>query len=134
MQASTKTAALATGLALLLFLLAFETQSPAAEEHKIRLQWAFGALTGPPDAPQLLSIEEKAVLHSGDRMKIFLQPLTDCHLYLVYQSSQGEMVVMLPVHGSGSHVAANARFTLPQGADWFRLDAVTGLEMFPRVL
>lgn len=130
MQAFHKSALLRIVLALMLLPVAFTIESPAVEEKEIRLQWAFGALTGPADNPQFLSISNNAVLHSGDRMKLFLQPQTDCHLYLFYRSSQQEWVVMLPAHGSGSRFTAGARITLPQGADWFRLDEVTGIETF----
>ncbi len=106
------------------------TQSTAAELEQIRLQWAFGALTGPDDNPQLLSIEEKAVLQTGDRMKIFLQPQTDCFVYLFYRSSQGELAVLLPPHVSGSRAAAGTRTMVPPGFDWFRLDDVVGTETF----
>ena len=102
----------------------------ATEATTIKFQWAFGALTGPEDNPQLLSIEENAVLHSGDRMKIFLQPQTECFVYLFYRSSQQELVVMLPARGSGSRAVAGTQTLVPRGPDWFRLDEVTGLETF----
>ena len=130
MHASPKISTLWVGLTLLIGLLAFATEGSATEAEQIRLQWAFGALTGSEDNPQLLSIEEQAVLHSGDRMKIFLQPKTDCHLYLFYHSSQEETVVMLPAKGAGSLIAADDRTTVPRGSDWFRLDEVTGQETF----
>jgi hypothetical protein len=117
----------------LLFLLVLQpagTQGTAAAGEKIQLQWAFGALTGPEDNQELLSIEEKAVLHTGDRMKFFLQPQTDCFVYLFYRSSQGELVVLLPAQGSESRSAAGTRTTIPPGIDWFRLDEVVGTETF----
>jgi len=130
MQASKTTAVLWVSLSLMAALLAFEPKSSAAEENKIRLQWAFGALTGPEDDPALVSIEETAVLRSGDRMKIFFQPQTDCHLYLFYQSSQAELMVLLPERGSGSRTTAGTRMMVPHGSDWFRLDEITGIETF----
>jgi hypothetical protein len=130
MRGLQKIAALWVGLSLLIILMADTTQSPAAEETEVHLQWAFGALTGPEDDPQLISVEKRSVLHSGDRMKIFLQPLTDCHLYLFYRSSQGEMTILLPTEGSGSRAAAGERITVPGGSQWFRLDEVIGLETF----
>lgn len=125
-----KSTALWVGLSLLIMLLAYSTESLAEDGQQIRLQWAFGALTGPENNPQLLSIEQNAVLHSGDRLKIFLQPQTDCHLYLIYRSSQNELVVMLPAQGSGSRTAAGVQHRVPGGSGWFSLDEVTGIETF----
>ena len=130
MQASTKAAVLWISLSIPIAVLTIGTQSPAAEGKEIRLQWAFGALTGPEENPRLVSIEEHAVLSSGDRMKIFLQPQIDCFVYLFYRSSQKELMVLLPARGIGSRATAGARTMVPTGSDWFRLDEVTGIETF----
>ena len=125
-----KSAAVAASLALLILWLVFPITPAAAEKKQIRLQWAFGALTGPEDNPQFLAIEEKAILHSGDRIKIFLQPETDCHLFLFYRSSQGELIVLLPEQGGASMTAAGIQKMIPDADQWFKLDTVTGRESF----
>ena len=102
----------------------------STQTARFEFQWAFGALTGRDDNPQLLSIEEKAVLQSGDRMKIFLLPQSDCFIYLFYRSSQGELAVLLPPQGAGSRASAGTRTMVPPGVDWFRLDDVVGIETF----
>ena len=130
MHTSAKTAVWWISLLFLIVLQAAGTQGPAAAGEKIQLQWAFGALTGPNDNPQLVSIEEKGVLQTGDRMKFFLQPQTDCFVYLFYRSSQGELAVLLPSRGAGSRAAAGTRTMVPPGIDWFRLDEVVGTETF----
>ena len=117
-------------VAILFWLCVPFALADSAQTARIKFQWAFGALTGPDTNPQLLSIEEKAVLQTGDRMKIFLQPQTDCFVYLFYQSSQGELLALLPAQGAGSRAAAGARIMIPPGIDWFRLDDVVGTETF----
>ena len=127
---SHNTAWICAVFAILFWLFVPFASADSTQTARFEFQWAFGALTGPDDNPQLLSIEEKAVLQTGDRMKIFLQPQTDCFVYLFYRSSQGELAVLLPPPGSGSRAAAGTRTMVPPGIDWFRLDDVVGTETF----
>ncbi len=125
-----KTIPLCAACAILYCLTLPPVWADSTQGTKISFLWAFGALTGPEKNSQLLSVDQNAVLHSGDRLKIFLQPQTDCHLYLIYRSSQNELVVMLPAQGSGSRTAAGVQHRVPGGSRWFSLDEVTGIETF----
>ena len=67
---------------------------------------------------------------SGDRLKLFFEPKSDQYFYLLHISSQGDLTPLFPVAAQPARVAARTQVFLPEGNQWFELDAHPGQEKF----
>jgi hypothetical protein len=121
-----------TVLLIILVSIIFSHSIPAAraEEDRLKIYWAFGALIGAQNQQQLIPIGRKTVLHTGDRMKILFEPQSECFVYLFYYSSQAELLMLFPSDPSGAHTQPGMKYSIPAGNQWFKLDDVTGIEKF----
>jgi hypothetical protein len=121
---------LVTGLVLMLAPPQPDLRAQQTEPKNLKLLWAFGAVVGAPDHRELVSITKDTVLHTGDQLKIYFESHTPCHVYLIYQSSQGHLTLLFPGDGTDSKVHPGSEFYIPEGELWFQLDAITGPEKF----
>jgi hypothetical protein len=119
-------------LFFILISILFAPSIPAAQaqESRLKFYWAFGALIGEQNQQRLISIGRKTVLHTGDRIKIQFEPVTECFVYLFYYSSQQELALLFPADPFGSHAVPGTKYSIPDKNQWFRLDDVTGIEKF----
>jgi hypothetical protein len=99
-------------------------------EDQLKIYWAFGALIGEQNQQQLISIGRKAVLHTGDRIKILFEPQTECFIYLFYYSSQAELAILFPTDPSSARILPGIKYSIPAKNQWFKLDDITGIEKF----
>ncbi len=118
---------LVAAISLFLFVNHF---AAAEEQPQVRFNWAFAALTGSGNNQTLIPVNKKTVLHTGDRLKILLEPLSEFYIYVFYNNSQGELVMLLPPDGFGTPVMPAIKYRVPDGNLWFKLDAFTGFEKF----
>jgi hypothetical protein len=108
--------------------------STYAQETKgnISFQWVFGSIKKAEDGPQFEVIKRDTVLKAGDQIKFFLNIESKCFVYLIYQSSQGDLSVLFPYRFKS--IADNnqnlGRHYIPKGDQWFELDEYTGTEKF----
>ncbi len=96
----------------------------------IRFRWSFCAQTGLEDRSEIVAITKDTPLRSGDRIKMFLQPVSTCYLYVLYYSSQGELSLLYPTNLSTREVPDANQILIPEGNHWLRLDGHTGPETF----
>jgi hypothetical protein len=110
----------------------YAQQNQALVDNKISFQWAFGAIKNTAVGPQFEIIQRDSLLKSGDQIKFFLSLNTVSYVYLIYQSSQQELIVLFPHRfnelGQGTQIGGN--HYIPQDDQWFELDETTGLEKF----
>ena len=111
----------------IVFLSGSEAQSQKPNVHFI---WAFGALVGSEQDPDLISIDRKTVLQSGDQIKFYVELLKDCYVYLFYYSSQGDLILLFPFQGDEGAGQLHREYYIPEGDAWFRLDDAVGKEKF----
>jgi hypothetical protein len=107
---------------------------PSDDDHVV-FGWAFGALvkTGKGTETRLESVTRDRALKTGDKFKMMVEPKKKCFVYVIYNSSQGEVKLLFPYNldqfDKGYEV--NKRYYLPGGdQDWFELDSHTGMETF----
>ena len=107
-------------------------QAKSTDEGRLVFQWAFGAIKNTGLGPQFDIITRDTMLRSGDQIKFFLKIEEKCFVYLIYQSSQGELSVLFPYRFR--RLADDYQITghhyIPKGDQWFELDQVTGTEKF----
>jgi hypothetical protein len=104
-------------------------QTPSSKSD-IGFLYAFGAYVGPQGKGKVVSVQDDTSLRAGDRLKLFFEPRTDLHFYLLHISSQGELTPLFPGQAQSAKVAAGTQLFIPAGNNWFELDAHPGQEKF----
>lgn len=129
----------AIGLLFMVFALLQSVTEPivshaqdTAPAEEIRLNWSFGAWVQTNSGHELISVDKDMTLRSGDRLKFFLEPLNDCHIYLIYHGSQDEMHLLFPTgkYTSLQDQDLQVPYLIPKGSGWFSIDSNPGLERF----
>jgi len=104
----------------------------SGEKENVRIHWAFGALTGPKNNRELISINKDSILKTGDQFKMMVELKSMCFVYLIYHGSNGEIQLLFP-HGLvqfNKNYYVAEKYYIPQGDLWFALDEHTGRETF----
>ena len=101
------------------------------ENENVQFKWSFGALVGKDK--KLVSITKDTVLKTGEEMKMYVELEKDCFVYLIYQSSKGEISVLFPNDGFRQFTEdykTGKPYLVPKGRGWFTLDKNVGTETF----
>ena len=110
----------------------FAQQEKGQIQNNVTFNWAFGAIKNTDAGPHFEAITRDTVMKSGDQIKLFLRVENKCFVYLIYQSSQGDLSVLFPYRfkllDNGYHISRN--YYIPKGDQWFELDEYTGTEKF----
>jgi hypothetical protein len=123
-----KFAALVVILALGLSAGADAQSRPGRSE--LHFLYAFGAQTGVQAGGKIIPVQNETTLRSGDRLKLFVEPKTELYFYLMHLSSQGDLTPLFPVDSKPARIAPGSQIFLPEGSQWFELDAHPGPEQF----
>jgi hypothetical protein len=81
---------------------------------------------------RLEPITQDTSLKSGDQMKMFIELNSKCFVYVLYQSSQGEIQLLFPfsLQQFEADYQVSKPYYVPKGDAWFQLDEKTGAESF----
>ncbi len=121
----------ATGLVILILGLSAGARAQSRPgTSELNFLYAFGAQTGAPPGGRIIHVQNETTLHSGDRLKLFVEPKAELYFYLVHLGSQGDLTPLFPVDSKPARVAPGAQIFIPEGSQWFELDAHPGLEKF----
>jgi hypothetical protein len=107
---------------------AFAQSRPGKSE--LNFLYAFGAQTGAQAGGKIIPVQNETTLRSGDRLKLFVEPKAELYFYLVHLSSQGDLTPLFPVSSKPARIAPGSQVFLPEGSQWFELDAHPGSEKF----
>ncbi len=91
---------------------------------------SFGAQIDAKGGGKVVPVQTESVLHTGDRLKLFLEPRSHLHLYLLHVGSKGELTPLHPVPPQSARIDPGAQKFIPEGTQWFELDSQAGLEKF----
>ena len=77
-----------------------------------------------------VEIRNGGVLQSGDMFRIRFELQKDAYVYLLALNSQGDLTKLFPGRDIGTPFRAKPHeyYTVPEGAEWFRLDDKVGME------
>ena len=107
-------------------------QNESQADNRIVFQWAFGAIKQTALGPQFEILQRDSALKSGDQIKFFLGLNDPSYLYLIYQSSQQNLIMLFPQRfkdlGQDKQIAGN--HYIPKGDQWIELDEYAGFEKF----
>lgn len=106
-----------------------QAQSPG-QPGDMQFLFAFGAVTGPEGKQKVLAIQNETLLRSGDRLKLYIEPKSAVHLYLLHLSAEGEIVFLYPGEGQSARILPGVAVHIPDMSSWFQLDTHTGYEKF----
>ena len=107
-----------------------KAEEPAGDN--ISFRWAFGALVGPEQGRKFVPIVADTALKTGDQLKFMLELHKTCFVYLIYQSSQGDMSLLFPyqINKAGNNYELMKMYYTPRDDSWFELDDKSGTETF----
>jgi len=125
--AGLRTVKFAAGVGILIAGLsvgAYAQNRPSKSE--LNFLYAFGAQAG----GKIIPVQNDTTLRSGDRLKLFVEPKAELYFYLVHLSSEGDLTPLFPVDSKPARIAPGSQVFLPEGSQWFELDAHPGPEKF----
>lgn len=106
----------------------------AAQEpsRPISFRWAVVGKTMIDGKKTIVNIQRDTTLYTGDSFKMLVQPLSQCHVYVIFQDSRGGMTLLFPYSSQeiGTTVSTDVSYTMPPGRLWYSLDSNTGREIF----
>jgi hypothetical protein len=122
-------------LVLIFIAMSFFCASSKAEDQagdNLAFRWAFGAMVGPMQERKFVPITADIALKTGDQLKLMLELHKNCFVYLIYQSSQGDMNMLFPyqLDQFGRDYKLMKTYYVPRDDTWFELDDKSGTEIF----
>ena len=101
-------------------------------DKKLNFHWTFGAIKMTEQGAQFETVTRDTVMNSGDQIKFYIKLTSDCFVYLIYASSQGELSILFPQRfkpeDGGTH--SDSPYYVPEERQWFELDRHVGSEKF----
>lgn len=109
----------------------FHLQAQGPEEgENVAFRWGFGAFL---KSGNFVPITKDTTLQSGEEVKMVVELVKDCFVYVIYQSSKGEIYQLFPYETSqflSNDYVKGKNYYIPKGRSWFKLDNNTGRETF----
>jgi hypothetical protein len=112
-------------MAALILSVLFVPVFSADAESTIRFTWAFVYQGSGQQARAIDYSEDIVRLQSGDKLKMYLRPLSTCYFYVYLHDAQKNLRILFMEAGH-----AGKSYTLPQEESWFYLDEHGGIELF----
>jgi hypothetical protein len=100
------------------------------EGENVAFRWGFGAFL---KSGKFVPITRDTTLQSGEELKMVIELVKDCFVYLIYQSSRGDIHQLFPYETSqflSNDYVKGKNYYIPKGRSWFKLDTNTGRETF----
>lgn len=96
----------------------------------LKFNFAFAALSGSGESPRLVSVESAHRLNSGDRLKLYLEALSEAYFYLFHVDPGGFLSRLFPYNHQSAILTLDQKVIIPGGNQWLELDENTGMEIF----
>jgi hypothetical protein len=102
----------------------------AQTSENVAFKWAFGALTGP--AKTFVPISRDTVLRTGDEVKMLVELVRECYVYVVYEGPNGELSLLFPysIKQFSTDYETGKNYYVPKGRSWLTFDKTLGKEKF----
>lgn len=96
----------------------------------LQFNYAFVALTNAGDRPQLVPVGSSHLMRSGDRLKLYIEALSECYFYLFHIGPGGILQRIFPLSPQKARLPIEREISIPEGDKWLELDSETGMEKF----
>lgn len=116
----------------LTFLLAPCGAGAQGSEGSVAFRWAFGVLAGQGSDRRLESVTQDRALKTGDQLKMYVEPVRMCFVYVIHHTSQDEVSLLFPysLEQFDRDYVVSGKYYLPRGHTWYELDRSPGVEAF----
>ena len=117
-------------IALAALLCAAVVGASAQTNENVAFKWAFGALTGP--AKTFVPISRDTMLRSGDEVKMLVELVRECYVYVIYAGPTGEISLFFPYSFQqfSTDYEVGKNYYVPKGRTWLTFDKTAGKETF----
>jgi len=105
-------------------------QGSPSGPNALNFLFAAGAQLAKQADAKPVPVETHSVLHSGDRIKFFLEPKSDAYFYLFHLGPHGNLSLLFPPDLRKAPAPPGQPTYVPEGSLWFELDATSGTEKF----
>ncbi|MEE9225028.1 MAG: DUF4384 domain-containing protein [Bacteroidota bacterium] len=101
------------------------------EPTDVRFKWAFVGVLDPSGRKKVVSIGRDTVLASGDQFKLYVQPVTNCYVYMIWYDSKKDLHMMFPYDFEqfSTDWVEGKNYYIPKGREWYELDENKGREV-----
>jgi hypothetical protein len=96
----------------------------------LQFNYAFVALKNSGESPQLVAVESNHILKSGDKLKFYLEALSESYFYLFHIGPSGVLTKIFPENHQTAKLPIKQKVVIPTGNKWLELDSHSGLEKF----
>jgi hypothetical protein len=96
----------------------------------LQFNYAFVALKNKGESPQLVAVESNHILKSGDKLKFYIEALSESYFYLFHIGPSGVLTKIFPENHQTAKLPINQKVVVPTGNNWLELDSETGAEKF----
>jgi len=102
------------------------------DEQNVCFRWAVGAMVGSGAVRELVAVTKDTALHTGDKLKLYVELQKECFVYLIYHSGQDEISLLFPynLEQFTTDYKILKKYFIPHGDQWFELDTIVGTEKF----
>lgn len=100
------------------------------EKDKVQFKWGFGVIAGKGENQRFVAITRDTTLKTGDELKMFVEPVQECFVYVLHHGPEGEVTLLFPYEFSQftSDYRAGKGYNIPKGRFWLALDKNVGKE------
>lgn len=101
-------------------------------QKPVSFAWTIAAQIEKGPVRRIIPVKSKTTLRSGDQVKMYLKIEEKCFVYVVYQSSSNELLLLFPERKDilDSSSPLYGTHYLPSTDRWYKLDNHTGFERF----
>ena len=102
-----------------------------AQGAKLAFNWAFVSRAADGGSAPI-DFSERVNIKPGELFKIHIQPVQNAFVYLYLHDAAGDLTVLFPekFETFDSTTYSETQFFVPEGENWFQLDATKGTERF----
>ena len=96
----------------------------------LKFDYAFVVLPKAKESPRLVAVENRHPLNTGDKLKFYLEALSEAYFYFFHLDPGGVLFQIFPQNHQTARMAPGQKAAIPEGDQWFELDSITGIEKF----
>jgi hypothetical protein len=106
------------------------TEGAGNDKPGVQFTWALLQRVPEGDYVRTKLVEDGAKLASGAGLRLVVERLTPCTVYVIHRGPRGEITRLFPPAGFDRDQGVAQRVSVPSDDDWLWLDAGTGTERF----
>ncbi len=101
------------------------------EQADLSFKWAFVGVLDPSGRRKVVSIQRDTIMVSGDQFKLYVEPVVECYVYVIWYDSKKDLHMMFPYDFEqfSEDWEEGKNYFIPKGREWYALDENKGREV-----